>query len=184
MNDRGKGERMRWSDMAEQQPTLEQRARDLIVKPGVNLIGTIRSDGMPRISPVEPLLMDGDLWLSMLHGSTKAKDLLRDPRILVHNIITNRDGAEGEFKIRGLAIEERDMDVHTRYADQVTAELDWTPVPGHFHLFRLEIDSIVYIRYEDGDQYLTTWPPGNEQVRRKLTPTSLHPPERTRQLLE
>jgi hypothetical protein len=174
---------MRWNTFTEQQPKLEQRARELIIKPGVTLIGTIRSDGTPRISPVEPLLMDGDLWLSMLHGSTKAKDLLRDPRILVHNIVTNRDGAEGEFKIRGTAIEEQDADIHARYAGQVSRELGWTPVPGHFHLLRIEIDSITCIWYRDGDQYLTTWPPGNEQVRRKLTPTSLHTPEPTQQLL-
>lgn len=175
---------MRWSTFSEQQPKLAQRASDLVVSPGVTLIGTIRRDGAPRISPIEPFLMDGDLWLSMLHGSTKAKDLLRDPRILVHNIVTNRDGAEGEVKIRGRALEEHDAELHTRYADQVTSELGWTPVLSHFHLFRVEIDSITYIWYLDGDQFLTTWPPGNEQVRRKLTPTSLHPPEPTRQLLE
>jgi hypothetical protein len=33
-----------------------------------------------------------ELWLSMLWGSAKAADLQRDPRILVHSVITNRDG--------------------------------------------------------------------------------------------
>ena len=46
-------------------------------------------------------MMEGELWLSMMWQSAKARDLLRDPRILVHNVITSRDGAEGEFKVRG-----------------------------------------------------------------------------------
>jgi hypothetical protein len=38
----------------------------------------------------------------MLWPSRKATDLERDPRILLHSV-TNRDGKEGEFKLRGLA---------------------------------------------------------------------------------
>jgi hypothetical protein len=47
--------------------------------------------------------MDGDLWLSMMWLSKKALDLMRDPRILVHSVITSRDRSEGEFKIPGTA---------------------------------------------------------------------------------
>jgi hypothetical protein len=67
----------------------------------VLLVVTIRADGTPRLSPVEPFVLDGDLWLSMMLGSRKAADLVRDPRVLVHSIVTNRDGEEGEVKLRG-----------------------------------------------------------------------------------
>ncbi len=40
----------------------------------------ISESGNPAI---DPLLLDGQLWLSMMFGSTKAHDLVRDPRILV-----------------------------------------------------------------------------------------------------
>jgi hypothetical protein len=52
---------------------------------------------------VEPFVFHGVLWLSMLWRSTKAADLRRDPRILVHDVITSRDGGEGQFKVRGRA---------------------------------------------------------------------------------
>lgn len=39
------------------------------------LIGTTRRDGSARIGAVEPLILDGDLWLSMMSRSTKALDL-------------------------------------------------------------------------------------------------------------
>ena len=92
---------MHWSEMTEGQPRLAALARERLIGPGVVLVATIRRDGTPRLSPVEPFVLDGDLWLSMMWQSTKARDLLRDPRILVHSVITSRDGAEGEVKLRG-----------------------------------------------------------------------------------
>jgi hypothetical protein len=99
---------MRWSDLESAQPGLAGLGRQRLLQPGVVLMGTIRRDGSPRLSPVEPYLLDGDLWLCLLWHSAKAADLLRDPRVLVHSIVTGRDGAEGEFKARGTARAERD----------------------------------------------------------------------------
>ena len=43
------------------------------------LVGTIRKDGTPRISPNEPDFAVGRLFVSMMWRSKKALDLLRDP---------------------------------------------------------------------------------------------------------
>src|SRR5579859_4292520 len=80
---------MRWSEFADRQPMLAAAAHDQLIKPGVVLAGTTRRDGSARISGVEPLIMDGELWLSMMPASAKARDLYRDPRILLHSIITS-----------------------------------------------------------------------------------------------
>src|SRR5437870_6193240 len=114
------GGSMRWLDMEQRQPGLAELARMRLLEPGVVLVATIRRDGTPRLSPVEPYVMDGDLWLSMMWGSTKARDLLRDPRILVHSVITSRDGGEGEYKVRGRAEPTDDAAIQRRYADAVT----------------------------------------------------------------
>ena len=153
--------------------------RVFLVTVGVVLVATIRRDGTPRLSPVEPFVMDGDLWLSMLWRSTKAADLLRDPRILVHSVVTGRDGGEGEFKIRGTARAEHDPDVQRRYADAVTADLGWSPTPGRFHLFAVSLDDVTFIRYDDatGDQHVAMWPPAREFIRRGDGGTSLREPE-------
>jgi hypothetical protein len=110
---------MRWPEMQSGQPRLAALGRQRLLEPGVVLVATIRGDGTPRISPVEPLVMDGDLWLSMMWQSRKAADLLRDPRVLVHSVITGRDGSEGEFKIRGIAAAVQDPAVQARYAREV-----------------------------------------------------------------
>jgi hypothetical protein len=62
---------MRWSEISARQPALGAAADRLLIEPGVLLAGTIRRDGTARISGVEPLVLDGDLWLSMMSGSAK-----------------------------------------------------------------------------------------------------------------
>ena len=144
---------MRWSDFAARAPRLAALGEDRLLAPGVVLVGTIRRDGTPRISPVEPLLWNGDLWLSMLLGSYKAED---------------------------------DRQIQAGYAGQARERLGWSPDPGRFHLFRVELEDVAFIRYEDasGDQFVSRWPSGREYVRRGTSATSLGPPELRRDLLD
>jgi hypothetical protein len=171
---------VRWSDIGSTQPGLARLAQERLIDPGVVLVATIRHDGTPRLSPVEPYIMAGELWLSMMWQSTKARDLLRDPRILVHSVITNRDGTEGEFKVRGTIRVEDDPAVQRRYAAAVAASLGWDPQPGRFHLFAVNIDHVTFIAYDpsgSGDQHVVSWPPGQEFIRRGTSPTSVGAPE-------
>jgi hypothetical protein len=170
---------MRWRDLQDQQPRLGALAHDRLVEPGVLLVATVRRDGTPRLSPVEPFVLDGDLWLSMLLGSLKAADLLRDPRVLVHSIVTGPDGGEGEMKVRGTAVEVPDEPRQRRYADAVAAALPWTPEVGRFHLFRVDVEDVTYVRYDNasGDQFVVRWPAGTETVRRGTSATTLGEPE-------
>src|SRR5215469_15932035 len=135
--------------MERAQPRLAGLARARLVAPGVVLVGTARRDGSPRISPVEPFLLDGELWLSMMWRSAKARDLFRDPRILVHSVITSRDGGEGGVKVRGTARAEPDPAVQRRYADAVAVSLGWSPQPGRFHLFAVDISHVTVISYDN-----------------------------------
>jgi Pyridoxamine 5'-phosphate oxidase len=176
---------MRWSQLESAQPGLAALGRRRLLGPGVVLVATIRRDGTPRLSPVEPFVLDGALWLSMLWQSRKAADLLRDPRLLVHSVVTGRDGGEGEFKVRGTARPEQDPDVRRRYGDAVTAELGWSPTPGRFHLFEADLQEVTFIRYDDatGDQHVVLWPPAREFIRRGDGGTSLKDPEPVRDVL-
>jgi hypothetical protein len=177
---------MHWSDIEHAQPRLALIGHQRLIDPGVVLVATIRRDGTARLSPVEPLVLDGDLWLSMMEGSGKARDLLRDPRILVHSIVTNRDGAAGEFKVRGTARAEDDPGGQRRYADTVAGSLGWSPEPGRFHLFAVDISHVSFLSYETatGDQSVAMWPPAREFVRRATSATSVGDPEPVSDLLE
>lgn len=170
---------MDWVEVERRQPRLADLGRQRLMDPGLVLVATMRRDGTPRLSPVEPWIMDGVLWLSMMLRSTKAGDLARDPRILVHNTIANKDGQEGEFKIRGRARNEERTEIQSRYAAQVSQHLGWNPEPGRFHLFAVGIEHITYLHYHPptGDQYGVMWPPAREFIRRATSETSVGPPE-------
>jgi hypothetical protein len=127
------------------------------------------------VSPVEPLFWKGDLWLSMGWGSRKAADLRRDQRILIHSIVTDREGSSGEYKVRGRAVLADDSALEHDYARTVEAELGWSPEPGRFYLFRIEVDDVTSIRWDPAtnDQFVVRWPARIEFVRRGTSATSL-----------
>jgi pyridoxamine 5'-phosphate oxidase-like protein len=175
-----------WGEMQARQPRLADLGEKRLIEPGVVLVATIRRDGTPRLSPVEPWVMDGVLWLCMMWQSTKARDLMRDSRILVHSVITNREGAEGELKVRGTARLETSPDVQRRYSDAVTAALGWTPSPGRSHLFAVDIEDVTYMSYDTatGDQHVAMWPPGREFIRRGDSGTSVGDPEPAHDIIQ
>jgi hypothetical protein len=177
---------VRWADFEAQQPRFAALGREKLSGPGVVLVGTVRKDGSPRISPVEPLFWNGDLWLSMGLGTMKARDLHRDPRVLVHSIVTSRDGGGGEFKVRGRAVRQDDLELNARIAEVIAEELGWRPEVGKFHLFRIEVEDVTFIHWDgrNNDQYLSRWPEGREQVRRGTSATSNAPPEPHHEFLE
>ncbi len=176
---------MHWSELEQRQPRLAATARERLVEPGVLLVVSLRKDGTPRLSPVEPYVMDGRLLLSMLWGSHKARDLQRDPRLLVHGIVTGRDGGAGELKVRGRAVVMGDRELQEQYAASVARDLGWRPEPGRFHLFEVDVEHVAFVHYDHdtGDQFVTTWPPGEEYVRRGTTATSVGEPEPRHDLL-
>ena len=180
---------MRWAEFEVAAPRLAAVGREKLVGPGVVLVGTIRRDGSARISPVEPFLLDDELWLSMLPDSVKARDLSRDPRIVLNGIITS-PAPDAELKVRGSARLEASPQVHQDYAAAAAAALGWQPVVGQFTLFAVDIDDVTYIGSdpETGAQHVARWPPGTEFLRAKITPgrqsvkieTHLSQPELTR----
>ena len=70
----------RWADFETAAPELAAQGRELIARFGFVLVGTIRRDGTPRISPVEARVVQGHLMLVMIRGTHKARDVMRDSR--------------------------------------------------------------------------------------------------------
>src|SRR5260370_25420812 len=97
------------------------------------LVGTLRLDGWPCISPVEPLFISEDLVLGMIWKSKKALDLLRDPRCVLHSVVTDPDANEGEFKLRGRAM----LVVEGHYVEFVREK--WQlPLAAELHVFWID----------------------------------------------
>jgi hypothetical protein len=151
---------MIWEEFKHQAPEMAALGEERFERTGVVLLGTLKKDGWPRISPVEVLITDGHLFMGMIWRSRKALDLLRDARCAVHNAITSREGTDGEFKLYGRAIEIRDLDVRRRYGDALYAKIGWKPDEPEFHLFSLDIESASFTEFRDGELIATRWMPG------------------------
>ena len=149
---------MNWSEFAEAAPDLAKAGEERFERWGLILLGSVRKDGTPRISPVEPLIVGGELMLGMMWQSKKALDLLRDPRCLVHSIITDRKGNEGEFKLRGTARDIVDLDVREAYAKALFEEIGWRPDEPDWHLFTIDIEHAALIAFENEQKSVQTWP--------------------------
>jgi hypothetical protein len=150
-----------WQQFRGEAPEMAAAADDRLSDTGLVLVGTLRSDGWPRISPVEPVVMDGVLYLGMMYRSTKSLDLRRDSRVLVHSVVSDRDGKEGEVKMYGRARPVEDADERRRYSDALFAQIGWKP-EGDFDLFAVDIESAVVQRFDsDGQQTMSLWRPGS-----------------------
>ncbi len=146
-----------WDDFLAAAPDLAELGRERLERTEVLLLGTVRKDGTARISPCEFLFLDGLILLGMMWHSKKALDLLRDPRCVVHSTISNKDGQEGEFKLRGRAIDVVDPELRERSGQASFEKTGWRP-PEPYHLFWIDIEEAAFVRYSgEGHQTVITW---------------------------
>lgn len=94
-----------WQQLEAAAPPIAQLARQRFDGMRVALLGTVRSDGSPRISPIEPYISQGHLLFGGMSWSRKTRDLLRDPRCVLHSAITAPDAGDPEVKLYGRAVE-------------------------------------------------------------------------------
>jgi hypothetical protein len=119
------------------------------------LIGTLRSDGWPRISPNEVYFVAGELLLGMMRDSFKSKDLERDSRITVMTPQCDREAKLGDFKLYGRSVPVSDPALRARYADVVNEAIEWRPTEP-YPLVAVDIERAAYISFGD-DHRLLRW---------------------------
>ena len=158
-----------WAEFADAAPDLAAAGLERIKRSEIVLVGSLRKDGSPRISPVESDIVDGDLMAGMMWQSKKALDLVRDPRCVVHTTVHDRMDAMGEFKIRCRAADVQDPKKRDRYGEVLFARIDWRP-EGQFHLFSFDIESVTHLHYGDLKKHFTMWTPGSGLVTRVEDP--------------
>jgi hypothetical protein len=133
---------MNWQEFARQDPNLAAVGQERLDRHGLVMIATLRKNGFPRISPVEPLFFNGQLYLGMMWQSRKALDLIRDPRCCIHNAVSDRMGSEGEFKVYGRAMDITNPDERQNYIEAMAKKLDMQFRDEKFHCFAVDIQSV------------------------------------------
>jgi hypothetical protein len=145
-----------WRELERAAPEIARLGKERLDAAGVALLGTLRKDGAPRISPVEPYLTQGQLVLGAMSWSLKARDLLRDPRCVLHSAVSDPDSGEGELKLYGRAVE---ADEQLRNG---CPEGWWAARPvEEAAVFRLDIDQATFISWDTkrGQMTVRRWSP-------------------------
>jgi hypothetical protein len=150
---------MPWDAFESSCPELATVARERFAKDELVMLGTIKADGSPRISPCEvDIVAEGHLFLGMMWRSKKALDLLRDPRCVVHSVTCDRMGTDGDLKLYGRMTDVRDPELRQAYRRAIKARIDWEPDEPEFHLFSLDVGAAGFTIFGD-DHRALAWDP-------------------------
>jgi hypothetical protein len=146
---------MIWSDFEHAAPALAGAARARLEATRIALLGTIRADGSPRVSPIEPYFTATELLLGAMARSLKARDLVRDPRCVLHSAVSDPDAGEPEFKLYGTVVE---VDDPTRRAARPDAWWLSHP-PDTARVFTLDLDEAASVAWhlERGEMTVARW---------------------------
>jgi Pyridoxamine 5'-phosphate oxidase len=148
-----------WAHFEAAAPEVAAAGREQIERFHYLYLGTIRKDGTPRISPVEAHLVRGHLMLVMIAGTLKARDLRRDPRLVLNSPVLDPADPGAEFKLRGRAVETDDQELRDATADAIEATSGWRP-PGDWHFFSIDIADAAHIAWQGGVMDMTRWSHG------------------------
>ncbi len=128
------------------------------------MLATIRSDGFPRISPIEPQIFEDDLLIVGMPNTLKFRDLGRDPRFCLHTATVDTHVSEGDVKLWGTVDDITDKDVHQRFATALF-ETSGMDLRGQTfdHLYAAQLTGASSI--ESGGDHLdiTIWHPGEQE---------------------
>ena len=108
---------MRWDAFVDACPEIASLAEERFRTDELVMLGTLRADGSPRISPCELDVAEGHLFFGMMWRSKKALDLLRDPRCVVHSVTCDRMGIDGDLKLYGRMIDVHEPALRLAYRD-------------------------------------------------------------------
>lgn len=149
-----------WNEVETEVPDLAGNVRSRFEATGLGLLATLRKDGFPRISGIEPTFILGEVWLGMMDGSLKALDLRRDPRLAVHSATADKEVKEGDARITGRGVELFDGDEQRlAFVDHLTAQGN-TAVGGPFHLFRVDVAEVMMLRPAGDHLVIESWREG------------------------
>ena len=133
------------------------------------MLGTLRPDGFPRISPMEPRFFEGTLWIGGMPGTAKFADLLRDPRFTLHTATVDTHVGDGDAKVWGTVEDVRDEALHQGYAADLYETTGFDLRGRRFdHFFAAHLVGAAAVEVGGGHMDVTVWREGSpERVVRK-----------------
>ncbi|MGI8761882.1 MAG: pyridoxamine 5'-phosphate oxidase family protein [Jatrophihabitantaceae bacterium] len=159
-----------WAEFAARAPRIcEIFTRRHAATGGLCLLATLRSDGYPRISPLEPRMFEGELWIGGMPHTMKFRDLRRDPRFSLHTATVDSHVSDGDAKVWGVAHNVQDVMLHRRYAAWLFEETGFDLRGQEFSdFYAADLAGASSVEVGGGHLDVTIWKPGEpERVVRK-----------------
>jgi hypothetical protein len=151
-----------WHEFAAEAP----RIADIFVRRhtatgNLCMLATLRSDGYPRISPVEPRIFEGRLLIVGMPDTTKFRDLGRDPRFCLHTATVDPYVGDGDVKLWGDVGNLQDKDLHERFANDLFEATGFDLRGRDFDPFYVaDLTGASSVELQDGQLMITIWKPG------------------------
>ncbi|MEV0080263.1 pyridoxamine 5'-phosphate oxidase family protein [Nocardia neocaledoniensis] len=159
-----------WSQFTEEAPTIAALfLRRHQATGNLCMLATLRADGSPRISPIEPMVFEDRLVLAGMPNTRKFDDLARDPRFCLHTATVDTNVSEGDAKLFGAVTDLVDEGVHARFA-QMLFDTSGMDIRGQKfdHFYVADLTGASTVEVEDDHLNITVWKPGaGERVVRK-----------------
>ena len=160
-----------WTDFIAAEPELAARTRGILTATTNCVLGTLRADGSPRLSGIDPFFVGDVLYIGSMEGARKAADLRRDPRLSLHCVPWEsrrlREGAfdpgDADAKLTGRAVPILDLDDQAAVMAALAAERGFDPPEGG-ELFAIDVDSAVVVFVEGDQLVIDRWTPGEGRV--------------------
>jgi hypothetical protein len=148
-------------------PQIADRIAARFRTTGLAILGTVRRDGSPRVSPIEVAFHGDRLYLGMMPGSTKQLDVERDPRVCLLTPVADRHdlGGEGKLFARLAAVADREHADRVLRAHAESIEMDPDALGGS-PLYEVLVEAAAWQAVE-GDSFCTTSWRAGQPVRRR-----------------
>ncbi len=153
-----------WSAVERAAPELAAAVQGRFEAYGLAILATLRHDGSPRVSGIEPLFALGELWLGMMPRSRKSLDLQGDPRCALHSATTDKNVTDGDARISGRAVSvsnQADLDAFRGAFTAATGR----QVPLLGDLYRVDVTELSMIRPTGDHLVIEFWKEGGEPQR-------------------
>jgi hypothetical protein len=150
---------MRWDEFVEACPQIAGLAEARFRADELVMIGSVRPGGSPRVSPCEVDFAEGRILFGMMWRSRKAADLLRDPRMAVHSVPSDRINPGGDVKLSGIAVDEWDVEVRAAFRREILRRINWAPDEPNYHLFSLDVRQAGFLSFGENNERALAWDP-------------------------
>jgi Pyridoxamine 5'-phosphate oxidase len=142
-----------WRALEAEAPELARLGRERLEAVGMALLGTIRADGSPRVSPIGTVFAAGELLVGVMPRSAKAADIRRDPRCALQSVITDPEAGAPELKLYGRL---GHSDVEAGW---------WEGRPDAADVYALDVEEAVYVEWKLGAGLMRVrrWRPGQAE---------------------